>query len=184
MTENSSLPNIMIHQVYSDSLYSSRGMPIFVLDNFRSAFNVGSVFRSVESISPAAVFLTGTCCRPGNRKLSHTSRGTFASIPWRYFENIEEAALWVKKSGRMLVAVDNTPDATPFWEASFDLSSGFLFGNEADGVNRNVADIADLRVYYPQSGTRKCINVSSTAAIIASEIQRRRMNAGSKSKGF
>lgn len=179
MIEKSNFPNSMIHQVYSDSLYSSRGMPIFVLDNFRSAFNVGSVFRSVESISPAAVFLTGTCCRPGNKKLSHTSRGTFASIPWRYFREIEKAAHWVKNTGRMLIAVDNTHDAVPFWDVSFDLSSAFMFGNEADGVNQNVADIADLRVYYPQSGTRKCINVSSTAAIIASEIQRRRMNAGS-----
>lgn len=179
MIEKSNFPNIMIPQVYSESLHSSRGMPIFILDNFRSAFNVGSVFRSVEAISPAAVFLTGTCCRPGNRKLSHTSRGTCASIPWRYFKDIEEAAHWVKGTGRMLIAVENTSDAIPFWEAPFDLSSAFLFGNEADGVNQNVANIADLRIYYPQSGTRKCINVSSTAAIIASEIQRRRTDVSS-----
>lgn len=76
------------------------------------------------------------------------------------------------------MAVENTPDALPVWEAPFDLSSAFLFGNEALGIEPDIAMKADISIYYPQSGTRKCINVSSIAAIISSEIQRRRMNAG------
>ena len=149
-------------------------MPIFLLDNLRSAFNVGSVFRTAEALYPAAVFLTGICCRPGNRKLSHTSRGTYAVVPWRYFNKAADAAIWAKDSGRMLVAVENSEDAVPLWEARFDLSSAFMLGNEADGLNPEIAEMADLSVYYPQSGTRKCINVSSTAAVIAAEIQRRK----------
>lgn len=149
-------------------------MPLFILDNLRSAFNVGSVFRTVEAVLPAAVFLTGICCRPGNRKLSHSSRGTHAVVPWRYFNEAAEAAIWAKNSGRILVAVENSEDAVPIWEASFDLSSAFMLGNEADGLNPEIAEMADISVYFPQSGRRKCINVSSTAAIVASEIQRRK----------
>jgi len=149
-------------------------MPLFLLDNLRSAFNVGSVFRTAEAIWPAAVFLTGICCRPGNRKLSHTSRGTYAVVPWRYFNKAPDAAIWAKESGRMLVAVENSNDAVPLWEARFDLSSAFMFGNEADGLSPALAGMADISVYFPQSGKRKCINVSSIAAVIASEIQRRK----------
>ena len=174
MNRKSVLLKTIVPSVYSESLGSSSGMPLFLLDNLRSAFNVGSVFRTVEALYPAAVFLTGICCRPGNRKLSHTSRGTHAVVPWRYFSKASDAAIWAKESGRMLVAVENSSDAVPLWDARFDLSSAFMFGNEADGVNPEIAEMADLSIYYPQSGIRKCINVSSIAAVIASEIQRRR----------
>lgn len=162
-------------RVYSNLLHSASGMPIFILDNFRSAFNVGSVFRTAEAISPAGIFLTGTCCKPGNRKLAHTSRGTHAVVPWRYFEDVLEAVDWVRKSGRMIIAVENTDDAIPIFSAQFNLAAGFVFGNEALGIHTDIVNNADIRVYFPQSGERESINVSSTAAMIASEIQRRRL---------
>ncbi len=74
----------------------------------------------------------------------------------------------------MLVAVENSDNAIPIWEARFDLSSVFMLGNEADGLNPAIAQMADVSICFPQTGQRKCINVSSVAAIIASEIQRRK----------
>ena len=166
-----------MNRVYSNLLHSASGMPIFLLDNFRSAFNVGSVFRTAEAISPAGIFLSGTCCKPGNRKLGHTSRGTHAVVPWRYFEDMHEAVDWVRESGRMIVAVENTEDAVPIYSAEFDLSAGFVFGNEALGIDADIVCNADVCVYFPQSGDRDCVNVSSTAAMIASEIQWSRLDA-------
>ncbi len=164
----------IVPEVYPESLFSSSGMPVFLLDNLRSAFNVGSIFRTVEAIKPAAVFLTGICCRPGNRKLAHSSRGTYAVVPWRYFAEASDAAVWVKESGRMLVAVENSDNAVPIWKAGFELSSAFMFGNEANGLQPDIAEMADLTVRFPQTGERECINVSSIAAVIAAEIQRRK----------
>ena len=74
----------------------------------------------------------------------------------------------------MLVAVENSDNAVPLWEARFELSSAFMLGNEADGLNSDIAKMADLSICFPQTGNRKCINVSSIAAVIASEIQRRK----------
>lgn len=149
-------------------------MPLFILDNLRSAYNVGSVFRTAEALYPCGIFLTGICCRPGNRKLAHTSRGTYAVVPWRYFQKAETALRWAVDSGRTVVAVENSPGALPIWEADFHLSSAFILGNEALGVNAKLLDMSHKKVYFPQSGQRPCLNVSSTAAIIAAEIQRRR----------
>lgn len=159
---------------YEQTLHLSSGVPIFILDNLRSAFNVGSVFRTLESISPSALFLSGICCRPGNRKLAHTSRGTHALVPWRYFADVHDAADWAARSGRRLVAVENTEDAVPLWDADFSLSDAFMLGNEAEGLDETLRERADLSVYFPQNGLRDCINVSSTAAIVAAEIMRRR----------
>lgn len=152
-------------------------MPIFLLDNLRSAFNVGSVFRSAEAVSPCAVFLAGICARPGGRKLGHTSRGTHSEVPWRYFSEVRAAAEWVRRSGRMLVAVENGRGSIPLWQADFPLSAAFLLGNEAEGLSPGAGELADITVVFPQSGARGCINVSSTAAIVAAELQRRRTMA-------
>ncbi|MBD3278338.1 MAG: TrmH family RNA methyltransferase [Candidatus Aegiribacteria sp.] len=160
--------------VYSESLFGSSGMPLFILDNLRSAYNVGSVFRTAEAIHPCGIFLTGICCRPGNRKLAHTSRGTYAAVPWRFFREAEKALEWALESGRTVVAVENVPGALPLWEADFSLSSAFILGNEALGVKEELMGMAHKKVFFPQSGSRHCLNVSSTAALIAAEIQRRR----------
>ncbi len=159
---------------YSRALHSSNGMPVFLLDNLRSAFNVGSVFRATEAISPAAVFLCGICARPGGRKLGRTSRGTNALVPWKYFRDSTEAAEWGRNTGRLLVAVENLEDSVPLWDADFPLSSVFMFGNEARGLDPALSQMADIRVMFPQSGRRTCINVSGMAAVIAAELQRRR----------
>lgn len=153
-------------------------MPLFILDNLRSAYNVGSVFRTAEALHPCGVFLTGICCRPGNRKLAHTSRGTYAAVPWRYFQEAVEAVEWAIESSRTVVAVENSSGALPLWEANFSLSSAFILGNEALGVEEELLNMAHQKVYFPQTGERRCLNVSSTAAIIAAEIQRRRTVVG------
>jgi tRNA G18 (ribose-2'-O)-methylase SpoU len=150
-------------------------MPLMVLDNLRSAYNVGSVFRTAASIAPAGVLLTGICCRPPNPKLGRTSRGTHSEVPWMYLPNLMEAVRWARGSGRQLVAVENGPGAASIFEASFDLSAAFVLGNEAEGVQRRVVEGADLRVFFPQTGSRDCINVSCMAAILAAEVQRRRI---------
>ncbi len=151
--------------------------PLFVLDSLRSAFNVGSVFRTAESIAPSGVILTGISARPGGRKVGRTSRGTHGLVPWRWFPSATEAVQHAQ-CGRMIIAVENTLDAVPLHLADFPLDAAFVLGNEADGISDEVLEMCQLKIIIPQSGRRGCINVSSTAAMIAWEIQRRRLTGG------
>lgn len=148
--------------------------PLFVLDSLRSAFNVGSVFRTAESISPSGVLLAGISARPGGRKVGRTSRGTHGLVPWRWFESAVEAVSYAQP-GRIIVAVENTADAVPLHLADFPLDAAFVLGNEADGISDEILDMCQMKVIIPQSGIRRCINVSSTAAMIGWEIQSRRL---------
>ncbi|PIE52257.1 RNA methyltransferase, partial [Candidatus Fermentibacteria bacterium] len=102
------------------------------------------------------------------------SRGTHATVPWRWFES-SVAAVKAAAPGREIIAVENTPDAMPLHQASFSPSAAFILGNEAEGVSKEALELSAARIIIPQSGTRQCINVSSTAAVIAWEIQRRRL---------
>ena len=148
--------------------------PLFILDSLRSAFNVGSVFRTLESISPAGVLLTGITARPGGKKVGRTSRGTHGLVPWRWFSSSADAVKYCR-TNRMIIAVENTSDALPLHEADFPLDAAFILGNEADGISEEILDMCQMKIIIPQSGFRRCINVSSTAAMIAWEIQRRRL---------
>ncbi len=156
-----------------DSMLTEK-FPLFVLDSLRSAFNVGSVFRTAESISPAGVILTDISARPGGRKVGRTSRGTHGLVPWRWFQSTLEALDYVKCT-RVIVAVENTSDAVPLHLADFPLDAAFVLGNEASGISSEILENCELKVVIPQSGLRRCINVSSTAAMIAWEIQSRRL---------
>jgi tRNA G18 (ribose-2'-O)-methylase SpoU len=157
----------------------SRGVPLFILDGFRSAYNVGSAFRTAEAASPSALLLCGCCAVPPNRKLAHTARGTQREVPWRRFDDALEAACWARGTGRRLVAVDNSPDAECLFEARFETGDAFVFGNEALGIDGRVLGTADVRVCFPQTGLRGCLNVAGVLAIVAAEIQRRRLACGS-----
>lgn len=148
--------------------------PLFILDSLRSAFNAGSVFRTAESISPCGVVLCGITARPGGKKVGRTSRGTHGIVPWRWFQNTASAVSLASES-RMVIAVENTPDAIPLHLARFPLNSAFVLGNEAEGVSEEVLEMSKIKIVIPQSGKRHCINVSSTAAMLAWEIQRRRL---------
>jgi 23S rRNA (guanosine2251-2'-O)-methyltransferase len=163
---------------YSADLHSSRGAPIFLLDNFRSAYNVGSVFRTAEAISPCHVILTGCCARPGGRRLSHTARGTQNTVIWKYYASPLPAAEWVRATGRSLVAVEAVPEAEIVFDSGFSVGDAFVFGNEALGISEEVLGIADRKVYIPQTGLRNCMNVAGAVAVMAMEIQRRRLLAG------
>ena len=148
--------------------------PLFILDSLRSAFNVGSVFRTVESISPAGILLTGISARPGGKKVGRTSRGTHGLVPWRWFPSSIDAVKY-SRINRMVIAVENTSDALPLHKADFPLNAAFVLGNEADGISDEILAVCQMKIIIPQSGLRRCINVSSTAAMIAWEVQRRRL---------
>ncbi|MFO7626756.1 MAG: TrmH family RNA methyltransferase [Candidatus Fermentibacteraceae bacterium] len=153
-----------------------KGTTIFILDGFRSAYNVGAVFRTAEAVFPSAVFPCGISALPGGRKVGHTSRGTHATVPWRWFPTAFEASSWAVVAGFGLFVVENTPDAVPLHRAGFSVSSALVFGNEAEGVSRSVWDLSPGVLVIPQAGERKCVNVASSAAMVGWEILRRRLS--------
>jgi 23S rRNA (guanosine2251-2'-O)-methyltransferase len=153
-----------------------KGTTIFILDGFRSAYNVGAVFRIAEAVFPSVVFPCGISALPGGRKVGRTSRGTHAIVPWRWFPTAFEASQWALAAGFGLFVLENTPDASPLCTAEFTRSSALVFGNEAEGVSGSVWELSPNVVVIPQTGERKSVNVASAAAMVGWEILRRRLS--------
>ena len=92
-----------------------------ILDNIRSAWNVGSIFRTADGTGVQKLYLTGITPTPENKKVSKTALGAESIIPWEKFNNGVELASLVKSKGYILWALEDLPKAIPLFQV--DISS-------------------------------------------------------------
>jgi 23S rRNA (guanosine2251-2'-O)-methyltransferase len=137
-----------------------------VLDNLRSAFNVGSIFRLADAARAAEVIPCGYTAFPPHHKLEQTSLGTTDSVPWRRFDDTASALADLKGKGVQLVAVETARSATPFHRFGYKFPVALVFGNEALGVSDAALRMCDAVVEVPVFGYKNSINVATAAGIV------------------
>ena len=148
---------------------------IVVLDDVRSLYNVGSVFRSCDAFRVEAVYLCGITATPPNAEIHKTALGGEDSVDWEYFKTTEEAVEKLKEKGYFVYSIEqvegstklqNLPDAH---NTSHSTGYAVIFGNEVKGVKQDVVDMSDGCLEIPQFGTKHSLNVSVTAGIVVWE---------------
>lgn len=140
---------------------------VVVLDNVRSAHNVGSVFRTADAFRMDKVYLCGICAVPPSAEMHKTALGAEFSVPWEHFDATVDAVKALHEAGYTVVAVEQTENSVSLED--FRLPSercAFIFGNEVDGVDQAVVDAADLSLEIPQWGTKHSLNVSVCAGVV------------------
>jgi 23S rRNA (guanosine2251-2'-O)-methyltransferase len=137
-----------------------------VLDNLRSAFNVGSIFRLADAARAAEVIPCGYTAFPPHHKLEQTSLGTTDSVPWRRFEDTASALLELKAAGIQLVAVETARGASPYHLFEYRFPVALVLGNEALGVSEAALRMCDAVVEIPVFGYKNSINVATATAIV------------------
>lgn len=147
--------------------------PVYpILDNLRSAFNVGSIVRTADCILAEKISYCGYTAHPPHKKLEKTSLGALPYVPWDYFETTEEAVLAYKQRGIPVIALEITNRSDLIWDIDFPLPTALVLGNEALGVEQDVLKSVDQIVEIPMLGYKNSINVSVAFGIVAYEIQR------------
>jgi 23S rRNA (guanosine2251-2'-O)-methyltransferase len=152
---------------------------VVILDNLRSAFNVGSIFRSAECLSLQSLWLCGTTATPSNAALVKTAMGTEQRVSWRYFSQTEDAILSAKEAGLTTYAMETTLDAVSVFETSFQLPLALVIGNEALGVSNDIIALCDHQVMLPVLGWKNSLNVASAFTACAYQIVLGAQNASS-----
>jgi 23S rRNA (guanosine2251-2'-O)-methyltransferase len=151
-----------------------------VLDEVRSALNVGSVFRTADAFACAEVILCGLTATPPHREIMKTALGSTESVAWRHFSDTEMALNALRTEGYVLVAVEQA-DATIFLQninnqilTHYDKNAkiALILGNEVDGVSESAMTMADYVVEVPQFGTKHSLNIAVTAGIVVWEFAR------------
>lgn len=145
---------------------------IVVLDDVRSLYNVGSVFRSCDAFRVEAVYLCGITATPPNAEIHKTALGGEDSVDWEYFANTEDAVKKLKEKGYFVYSIEQVEGSTKLQElTSLPSPKGYavIFGNEVKGVKQSVVDMSDGCLEIPQFGTKHSLNVSVTAGIVVWE---------------
>ncbi|MBQ1619173.1 MAG: RNA methyltransferase [Bacteroidales bacterium] len=141
---------------------------VVVLDNIRSAHNVGSAFRTADAFKADKVWLCGICAVPPSAEIHKSALGAEDSVPWEHVSDTLEAVAKLKAAGYTVVAVEQTVHSVGL--DAFRPEPGgryaLVFGNEVEGVRQDVVDASDLSLEIPQAGTKHSLNVSVAVGVV------------------
>ncbi len=147
---------------------------VIVMDNVRSALNIGSAFRTADSFALERIVLCGICATPPNRDILKSALGSTESVDWIYVENNAEAVQQLKTDGYICIAIEQAKGSVSLsdFEIQTDQKYALIFGNEVDGVADEVMKLVDFCIEIPQFGTKHSLNVSVCVGILSWEFGR------------
>ena len=139
-----------------------------VLDNVRSAQNVGAFFRTSDAFAVEKVVLCGITATPPSREIHKSSLGAEFTVAWEYYNATTEAVAALKEQGYTVLAIEQVEGAAMLDKLEVDTTKKYalVFGNEVLGVDQAVVDICDGAIEIPQAGTKHSINVSVCGGVV------------------
>ncbi len=144
-----------------------------VLDNLRSAFNVGSIFRTADAGAVTHMHLCGMTAHPPHRKLEKTALGAFDYVPWTYYERNRDCLDALEAQGIPVVSIEVTEDAVPMTAFAWPQPVAIVLGNEVNGVNERVLRRSQAVVRIPMMGFKNSVNVATAFGIVLYDVLRR-----------
>lgn len=145
---------------------------VLVLDNIRSALNVGSMFRTADAFALEKIWLCGITAQPPHREILKTALGSTESVQWEWTPDTAEAVGRLRAEGYRVWAVEQTDQ--PIWLDTFCPKPGekhaFILGNEVSGVDAAVLALCDGALEIPQFGTKHSLNVAVAAGIVVWQV--------------
>lgn len=166
--------NIMeMNRISVEEFKQSDKLPlVVVLDDVRSMYNVGSVFRTADAFRVSSICLCGITSRPPHAEIHKTALGAEDSVDWTYFADTLEAVRQLKADGFTVLGIEQVEGSTMLQSFSVDADRKYavVMGNEVKGVKQEVIDECDGCIEIPQFGTKHSLNVSTTAGIVMWEM--------------
>lgn len=149
----------------------SKKLPLtIILDDVRSLYNVGSVFRTSDAFRIERIILCGITATPDNSlvEIHKTALGAEESVEWIYSNDCVSVVKDLNDKGYITVAVEQVEGSHKLDEFKVQQGSSYalVLGNEVKGVNQDVVDICKMSLEIPQYGTKHSLNVSVTAGVV------------------
>ena len=164
-----------MNRLSADEFRNSKKMPLLVeLDNVRSLNNIGSLFRTCDCFSAAGIVLCGISATPPSAEIHKTALGAEDTVEWQYFSDTREAVVTLRQQGYNIVCLEQVQGSISLedFRADKNLRYALVLGNEVDGVQQEIVDMADTVIEIPQSGTKHSLNVTVSAAVTMWEFYR------------
>jgi 23S rRNA (guanosine2251-2'-O)-methyltransferase len=149
---------------------------IAVLENIRSAYNVGSIFRTADAFLLEGIYICGYTAFPPHKEIKKTALGAEDTVTWKHFKTIAEGIAELRYQGFKVYAVEQAVDS---WKLGFFASDeekiAVIFGNEVTGVEQSTIAICDGVIEIPQLGMKHSLNVATAAGVVLWELVRSRI---------
>ncbi|MFC1619336.1 RNA methyltransferase [Candidatus Neomarinimicrobiota bacterium] len=157
-----------------DEVHNRPRLPMYtILENVRSLYNVGSMFRTADALHLAKLYLCGYTGFPPQREISKTALGSEHTVPWEKHSSAVDLAGDLQEKGMQIVVLEQTTDAVDFWEAPVRFPVCFVVGNEVTGVSEELVAMADLILELPMAGIKQSLNVATAFGVVGYELARR-----------
>lgn len=167
--ENRKLLNIELGRVSAEEYKElpESGL-VVVLDNIRSAHNVGSAFRTSDSFKIDRIYLCGICAVPPSAEIHKSALGAEDSVEWEHYDRTMDAVERLRSEGYTIVSVEQTEKSIMLdgFKPEKGRKYALIFGNEVSGVDQTVVDASDFVLEIPQYGTKHSLNVSVSVGVI------------------
>ena len=170
------LKNKELNRLNLEEFKKKKKVPIIiVLDNVRSAHNVGSIFRTSDAFLIEKIMLCGICPVPPKNEIRKTALGATESVDWEYFNDSSECIKRLTEKGYKIISIEQADNATDLNNYSVEKFKkiALVFGNEINGVCDNIINLSDDVIEIPQRGTKHSFNVSVSVGIILWDISRK-----------
>lgn len=147
---------------------------VLVLENIRSAYNVGSVFRTADAFLAQAIYLTGYCARPPHKEIRKTALGAEETVAWRHFPKAAEAIASLQSEGFRVFAVEQVENSLLLHQVPFSPEEkiAVVFGNEVTGVEQDTIALCEGSIEIPQFGMKHSLNIATAAGVVLWELVR------------
>ncbi len=146
---------------------------VVVLDNLRSAYNVGAFFRTADCAGVERLYLVGITSTPPHRGVAKTALGAEESVLWEYCPDPLPLVQRLREAGYQIAVIETSPKAIDLfdWQPRFPVC--LVFGNELTGVQPALLEFSDVQVRIPMFGIKSSLNVATAGAIVIYELLRR-----------
>ncbi|MDQ5950638.1 MAG: hypothetical protein QG585_580 [Patescibacteria group bacterium] len=144
---------------------------VLILHNIRSNHNVGSIFRTADSVSVSKIFLTGYSATPLDRfnrevkEVSKTALGAEKSVSWEQVKSVTSLIKKLKKEGFQIIAIEQDEKSVDYKKLKVGTKTAFVLGNEVDGIEKKVLKLCDVIAEIPMRGKKESLNVSVATGV-------------------
>ncbi|MCB9747418.1 MAG: RNA methyltransferase [Candidatus Omnitrophica bacterium] len=150
----------------------SKRLPFVVLlNNIRSLYNVGSIFRTSDAAGVSKIWLCGITGHPPNNQIAKTALGAQEHVPWEYHENAISVVQQLKQEKYQIVFLEQTKDSTLFEKFQPQSPVCLIVGNEIEGVSSELLAYCDEAVEIEMDGIKNSLNVAVAFGIVAYHIR-------------
>ena len=161
-----------------DEFRQSEKIPVIVvLENIRSAYNVGSVFRTADAFLIEAIYIIGYSAKPPHKEIKKTALGAEETVSWKYFKTTAEALAALREDEYNVFAVEQAVGSAALQAINYDGRSkiAVIFGNEVTGVEQSTIQLCDSCIEIPQLGMKHSLNIATAAGVVLWELVRTRL---------